>query len=238
MFDFDRLILGAEGLGISLTNKQLRQFERYQSLLLEWNQRINLTAIQDIEQIQTRHFFDSLTCSIAMGDLNGQTMIDVGTGAGFPGIPLKICFPKLRLTLLESVLKKTRFLKDVVEVLSLTDVTVYADRAEDLGQSPNHRETYDWAVARAVAPLNILSEYLLPLVHIHGYAIAQKGISAGKELPLAAQAISLLGGGSVELIPVNINGQEQLAHLVKIQKVNATPDKYPRRAGVPAKRPL
>ncbi len=238
MSDFKRLILGAQRLGISLNDMQIGQFERYQSLLLEWNQRINLTAIQDVEQIQARHFLDSLSCVNAAGDLNDQTMIDVGTGAGFPGIPLKICFPELRLTLIESVLKKNRFLDAVVEALNLTDVYVYADRAEDLGQSPKHREKYDWAVARAVAPLNVLSEYLLPLIHINGFGIAQKGVNVENELSLAARAISLLGGGLVELIPVNLTGQEQPSYLVKIQKINATPDKYPRRAGVPAKRPL
>jgi len=234
----NRLITGAESLGITLTGKQMAQFERYQHLLMEWNQRINLTAIREVNQIQERHFFDSLTCVLATGDLNDRTLIDVGSGAGFPGIPLKICFPDLQLALLESVQKKTRFLLAVVDALDLTKVDVFTGRAEELGRSADHREAYDWAVARAVAPLRVLVEYLIPLTRIRGYALAQKGIGAEREVLEAEQAISLLGGSSAELIPVIISGQEQPSYLVKMQKSVATPNQYPRRAGIPAKRPL
>ncbi len=238
MADFSRLVAGALSLGIPLTDKQVWQFELYQSLLVEWNQRINLTAIRDIGQIQDRHFLDSLTCVLATGDLNGRTMIDVGSGAGFPGVPLKICFPDLKLMLLESVQKKTKFLQIIADALNLTDTTVYLGRAEVLGQSINHREAYDWAVARAVASLRVLSEYLLPLVRIHGHALAQKGAAAQKEAFEAERAVSLLGGGPAELIPVHFSEQDQLSYLVKVQKIVATPEKYPRRTGVPTKRPL
>jgi 16S rRNA (guanine527-N7)-methyltransferase len=238
MTNLDLLLDGAESLGISLTAKQLGQFEKYQELLLEWNQRINLTAVREIDQILVRHFLDSLTCVQATGDLNQQSLVDVGSGAGFPGLPLKICFPDLKLTLIESVQKKAGFLQTVKEVLQLNYVSIFSARAEDIGRLAEHREIYDWAAARAVAPLRVLVEYLIPLTRIGGYILAQKGGGARIEVVEAEQAISLLGGGPVELIPVRILGGDLHAYLVKIPKTMATPDRYPRRVGIPAKRPL
>ena len=161
--------------GITLSPEQVSQFATYQSLLLDWNQRMNLTAIREPRQIQQRHFLDALTCSLATGVLNGRSLIDVGTGAGFPGLPLKILFPDLRLTLVESVVKKTRFLEAVVAELGLNDVTIVSERAEQLGQDAVHRGQYDWAVARAVAELRVLVEYLLPFCRLGGFVLAQKG---------------------------------------------------------------
>ncbi len=232
------LLLGAQRLGIPLTTGQVAQFEQYQTLLLDWNLRLNLTAVRESDQIQTRHFLDSLTCFLATGDLNGRSLIDVGTGAGFPGLALKIAFPDLKLTLLESVHKKTRFLQAVVDELQLAGVQIIAGRAEGVARTPDHREAYDWAAARAVAGLNILVEYLLPFVRIGGSALAQKGPSAVTETAGTEKAISILGGGAAQLLPVQLPGHDQPSYLVVIEKTNPTPDAYPRRVGVPAKRPL
>lgn len=232
------LVAGAKELGIVLSDEQVTLFGRYQDLLLEWNQRMNLTAVRDVRLIQQRHFVDSLTCSLVTGDLNGQALIDVGSGAGFPGLPLKILFPDLKLSLLESTGKKATFLQAVVDELELSDVRVISGRAEDLGQSTDHREVYDWAVARAVARLRILVEYLLPFVRIGGHVLTQKGRQAEVEISEAGNGISALGGGSPRLIPVQLLEQEEPSYLVLIEKIKSTPDKYPRRIGVPAKRPL
>ena len=224
--------------GITLTPDQLRQFEQYQTLLLDWNQRMNLTAIREPRQIQQRHFLDALSCSLVTGTLNGRTLIDVGTGAGFPGFPLKILFPDLRLTLVESVVKKTRFLAAVVAELGLHDVTIVPERVELLGQDVAYRAQFDWVVARAVAELRILVEYLLPLCRVGGYVLAQKGTSAAKEVIAAERAIALLGGTVHQLFPVNLPQREETHYLIMVEKTAVTPKDYPRRIGVPAKKPL
>jgi 16S rRNA (guanine527-N7)-methyltransferase len=165
-------------------------------------------------------------------------LIDVGTGAGFPGIPLKILYPTMKLTLVESVGKKAMFCQHIVSVLGLEEVDVVHKRAEDLGQNPKHRECYDWAIARAVANLNVLSEYLIPLVKIGGRMLAQKGESGPAEAQSAEKAMKLLGGKLEELIPVNLPGVAEDRYLVVAEKVAATPPKYPRKPGVPMKQPL
>jgi 16S rRNA (guanine527-N7)-methyltransferase len=232
------LLAGSAALGLSLTAEQIAQFNRYQSLLQEWNERINLTAITTPAAIQTRHFVDSLSCVLATGDLDSRRLIDVGSGAGFPGVPLKLLFPGLQLTLLESVAKKARFLEALVAALALTDVTVLAERAETLGRDPRHREAYDWAVARAVAPLATLVELLLPLCRPGGRALAQKGATAAEEVARSSHGVRLLGGGEIATIPVNLAGDPETHQLVVIDKIGATPPAYPRRPGIPAKRPL
>ncbi len=228
---------GADALNLSLSTRQVDQFSRYQSLLLLWNERISLTAARTAQEIQTRHFVDSLTCALATGDLNGRSLIDVGSGAGFPGLPLKILFPDLVLVLLESVGKKGAFLEEVVVGLDLDNVSVIVDRAEVLGHDPGHREQYDWAAARAVARLPTLLEYLLPFCRIGGQALAQKGARAGEEVGEAKQAILVLGGELIETDPVELPGGSD-GSLVVVKKVKTTPEKYPRRVGVPRKRPL
>lgn len=228
----------AAQFGISLTGQQEEQFETYLALLQTWNERINLTAIRERGEIVVRHFLDSLTCTLATGDLNGRSLIDVGSGAGFPGLPLKLLYPDLRLTLVESVQKKARFLEAVVEALDLNQVTILPQRAETVGQDPAHRAGYDWAVARAVAELRILLEYLLPLCRVGGHALAQKGENAATEAAEAATALDALGGGKVALHEVQLPGREQRHYLVTVAKTAVTPERYPRRPGRPGKRPL
>jgi 16S rRNA (guanine527-N7)-methyltransferase len=232
------LIEGARQLGLSLTAGQVALFARYQELLLEWNQHINLTAITDPAGIQVRHFLDSLSCTLAMTYRPGQWLVDVGTGAGFPGIPLKIYYPDLRLTLVESVAKKARFLTAVVAELGLVQVDIVTERAELLGQNPEHRERYDWVVARAVAEMRVLVEYLLPLCRPGGHVLAQKGGGAPEETAAAVRAITLLGGALPRYQTIQLPGLADAHHLVIIEKQTPTPPQFPRRTGIPSKRPL
>lgn len=212
--------------------------QQYESELLDWNTRFNLTAIDDPEKVRIKHFLDSLTCLLAMRDTEIDRVIDVGTGAGFPGLPLKIACPSIQLTLVESVGKKADFCRHVVKKLNLEGVEVLQERAEVIGQISRHREQYNWAIARAVAVLPVLAEYLLPLVRIGGGIIAMKGESAPAEAHNADQAIRLLGGHLRKLLPVTLPGVADERYLVVIDKVAATPQAYPRRVGLPAKKPL
>ena len=210
----------------------------YEKELLDWNQKFNLTAIRDAESIRTKHFLDSFSCVLAWKASPPNSLIDIGTGAGFPGLPLKILYPNLKLTLVESVGKKAMFCQHIVSVLGLEHVEVIKSRAEDMGQDTIHREKYDWAVARAVANLNILSEYLLPLVKVGGTMLAQKSETAPAEAQSAEKVMKLLGGNLKELIQVNLPGVAEERYLVLVDKVAATPSNFPRKAGVPAKQPL
>jgi 16S rRNA (guanine527-N7)-methyltransferase len=223
---------------VHLTGRHILALAAYERELLDWNQKFNLTAIRDVESIRTKHFLDSFSCVQAWKATPPFRLVDVGTGAGFPGIPLKIIYPAMHLTLVESVGKKVKFCQHIVEVLGLENVKVIHARAEDIGQMMEYRETYDWAVARAVANLNILSEYLLPLVKVGGTILAQKGESGPAEAQAAEQAMRLLGGKLKKLIPVNLPGVADDRFLVLMEKVAATPPKYPRSAGMAAKAPL
>jgi 16S rRNA (guanine527-N7)-methyltransferase len=224
--------------GISLTPDQLRDFDRYEEILLEQNARFNLTAIRDRAEIRLKHFVDSLSCLKALRLRTGSAVVDVGTGAGFPGIPLKIACPEIRLTLVEATRKKADFCRLVAEELKLRGVEVLHARAEELGQDPAHREKYDWALARAVADLSILAEYLLPLVRIGGRALAQKGAAGPAEAQSAARALHLLGGSVSRIQCVELPGIAEPRYLIVMRKSAATPPSYPRRAGLPAKKPL
>lgn len=226
-------------LGLSLTQRQRQAFHLYQKELAAWNTRFNLTAIIDSEGVQIRHFLDSLSCLLAIGEASrGSSLVDIGSGAGFPGLPLKIVYPALRLTLVEATGKKADFLRHMVETLELRDVTMIRARAEQVGQDPLHREAYDWVTARAVAAMPTLVEYLLPLCRLGGHCVAQKGEDAAAEVSSAESAITFLGGRLSHLIPVELPGLAETRHLVIIDKVTRTPDKYPRPPGRPAKRPL
>lgn len=222
---------------IQLSPRQLEQFAVFEALLLEWNRKINLTAIRDVQGIRARHFLDSLSLAAMVGPDN-PACIDVGTGAGFPGLPLKIICPQMRLTLVDSVGKKTAFCRLVVDELKLTGVEVITGRSEDLARLPAHRERYDIAFARAVAIMPVLAEYLLPLVRVGGRMIAQKGVSAHEETHHAEQAFKLLGAELEKILPVVLPGVSDERYLVVVRKKAATPQRYPRFAGQPVKKPL
>jgi 16S rRNA (guanine527-N7)-methyltransferase len=226
-------------LGLRLSPRQLAAFERYEQELLSWNEKFNLTAIRDSEGVRTKHFLDSLSCLLVMQENLPLRLVDIGTGAGFPGIPLKIALPNLQqLTLVESVGKKADFCRHIVETLGLEHVDVQTGRAEELGQARPFREHYDWAVARAVASLPVLVEFLLPLVRIGGSILAQKGESGPAEAHTAARAIQLLGGRLRTVQKLNLPGVVEDRYLVVVDKIAATPPGYPRRVGLPAKRPI
>jgi 16S rRNA (guanine527-N7)-methyltransferase len=230
--------LAQELFGIHLTGGQVLALATLERELLAWNERVNLTAIREAEGIRVKHFLDSFSCVLAWRGTPPSRLIDVGTGAGFPGFPLKILYPSMHLTLVESVGKKANFCRHIVEQLKMENVEVLALRAEDVGQLPAHREVYDWAVARAVANLPILSEYLLPLVRPGGKMLAQKGTSGPAETNKAAHAFKVLGGQFNQLIHVNLPGIEEERYLVIVDKVAPTPKTYPRKPGIAAKKPL
>lgn len=225
-------------LGIQLTHSQLDAFYIYERELLKWNAQFNLTAIHDPEQIRVKHFLDSLTCLRVMGESQPESVVDIGTGAGFPGLPLKILNPAMRLTLVESVAKKTKFCNHLVDQLGLEGVEIIQTRAETLGQEVEHREQYGCALARAVAVLPVLVEYLLPLIHVGGTMIAMKGEGAPAEAHDAEHAIGVLGGHLRRLIHLTLPGVAEERYLVVIDKIAPTPETYPRRVGIPGKRPL
>jgi 16S rRNA (guanine527-N7)-methyltransferase len=236
MISLDSLV--SEYTGLQLSPDQMQALDTLQRELLDWNTRINLTAIKEPQQVQIKHLLDSLTCLQVMLGTSMDKVIDVGTGAGLPGFPLKIAQPQMALTLVESIEKKARFCSHMVQVLGLDDVSVISDRVEILGQSPAHRECYDWAIARAVASMPVLAEYLLPLVRLGGHMLAMKGENALEELRSAEKAIQMLGGRLDRWVPVKLPGINETRYLIVIQKIQPTPAAYPRRTGLPAKKPL
>ena len=231
--------ISQELLDLTLTPSQIDSFRVYADELMDWNQRTNLTAIVEREAVEVRHFADSLSCLLAMRPpLAGVRVIDVGTGAGFPGLPLKIVCPAMDLTLVEATGKKVDFLRHVVEVLGIEGVTLINERAEVLGRMGEHREAYDWVLARAVAGMSTLAEYLLPMCRVGGACLAQKGEAAHQEVTEAQHAIRVLGGRLRGFTQVELPTVAETRYLVRIDKVAATPPRYPRRPGIPAKRPL
>ena len=225
-------------LSIKLNRQQIQAFTWYAEEMLDWNRRVNLTAITDPSQIEIKHFLDSLTCVLGMGHPPRGRVVDVGTGAGFPGLPLKIVFPNLELSLIESIGKKAEFCRHVVEGLGLSGIEIMHARVEDKARNPEHRASYDWALARAVAPTDVLAEYLLPLLRVGGKAVVQKGETGPAEAHAAEATMQLLGGRLAQLIPVDLPRVAESRYLVMMEKVAQTPSKYPRRSGIPAKRPL
>ena len=236
MENFQEILL--RSLGIELSHSQMHDFQVLEDLLLEWNGKFNLTSITDPADIHIKHFLDSLTVFKIISNSRGLSLIDIGTGAGFPGIPLKIMLPELSLTLVESSQKKAEFCKVAVEKLQLSGTSVIAARAEDLGKDPHHREQYDWAIARAVAELSVLSEYLIPFVKIEGKALAMKGANAEGEIQKAGHALSILGAELSEIVNLDLPNDSGQRTLIVMNKIASTPAAYPRRAGVPSKKPI
>lgn len=226
-------------LGYKLSKEQLASLKTYQDELLDWNKHISLSAIRDVEGVQIKHFLDSLTILLAWERPSPPSrIIDIGTGAGFPGLVLKLVWPSSQVTLVESVHKKADFCRHIVDKLGLSQVTVLAERAEVVGQDVDHRQSYDLAVARAVARMPILMEYLLPLVHRNGLVMAMKGESAPAETQTAEKAIHLMGGKLHKLVHVALPGVVEERFIVVVNKVARTPEEYPRRTGVPGKNPI
>ena len=234
-----RLLLdGAKELGINLTETQLDQFIMYKSLLQEWNEKMNLTAITEDREVMTKHFLDCMTIQKAI-DMNSQkTVIDIGTGAGFPGLVIKIAFPHLEVTLVDALKKRLTFLEEVINQLGLTGIKCVHSRAEDLGKKKEYREGFDICASRAVANLAVLSEYTLPFVKVDGYLMALKGQKIEEELEQGQKAIQILGGKLEEVVHTGVPFTDLDHKIAKIKKVKPTSTKYPRKAGEPTKAPL
>ena len=233
----DEMRKAAEVYGLVLTEKQQGQFQRYYELLMEWNEKINLTAITEPREVAVKHMLDSLA-GLDEKRMSGDAgIIDVGTGAGFPGIPLKIFQPNLRLTLLDSLNKRVKFLQTVVEELGLQDVKCVHGRAEEAARK-DFREGFDIAVSRAVARLPVLAEYCLPFVRVGGAFFAWKGMQYQEEAEEAKKAVVLLGGSGIEIKRVHLPGMEDVRAILCMKKTKPTPKAYPRKAGMPVKKPL
>jgi len=230
------LIEGASGFGVNLDDEQIDKFFAYKDVLKEWNQKMNLTAIEDDEEIILKHFIDSISICPIIKDKN-LALIDVGTGAGFPGIPVKIVFPELKVKLLDSLEKRTKFLNEVIERLDLKDISTVHARAEEKGVDPDYREKYDISVARAVASLPVLLEYCLPFVKVGGCFIAMKGNST-EEVENYKKALEILGGKIEDILEFNLPFSDIKRNVIVIKKFRQTPTKYPRKSGKPSKNPL
>lgn len=230
----------AAAWGLNLSAQQIAQFTIYAEELQQWNRRINLTAVTDTEAIGLRHFLDALACVLHWQDATGaapESLLDIGSGAGFPGLPLKLWHPDLQLTLVESVGKKAAFLEHLIRMLGLVGVTVLSERIEQIGHMPEHRDHYTIVTARAVAELRVLAEYGLPLLRMGGRLLAPKGAEPEAEMTAAAPALAVLGGTLAPLVPLELP-QVGRRSLVIVHKTAATPERYPRAVGVPVRRPL
>lgn len=225
-------------LGITLTDKQKQQFDKFYELLVEWNKVMNLTGITEYEEVNEKHFVDSLSIVKAIDMESLQSIIDVGTGAGFPGIPLKIAFPHLKVVLLDSLNKRINFLNEVISELELTDIKTIHGRAEDYAKQTEYREKFDLCVSRAVANLSTLSEYCLPYVSVNGLFIPYKSGEIDEELENSKKAVKVLGGEIENVVKFQLPGTEIGRSFVKVRKITNTNKKYPRKAGLPAKEPL
>ncbi len=232
------LLESAQALGIALSEAQTDQFMQYLSLLLEWNEKMNLTAITDPVEVVQKHFIDCISVLPHLDLQGGETMIDVGTGAGFPGVPLKIANPALQVTLLDALQKRLTFLDTLTQSLDLYDVTLVHSRAEDGGQNPDLREQFDLCVSRAVANLAVLLEYCLPFVKVGGKLAALKGPDATQEIEQAQNALQIVGGKVTAVIPITIPHTDLQHQLVLVEKIAPTPQRYPRKAGKISKKPL
>ena len=221
---------------IEINEEQIKSFEKYMNLLLEWNEKINLTAITQPEEVKLKHFVDSLTVLKYIND--DDKVIDIGTGAGFPGIPLKIMKKNAKITLLDSLNKRINFLNIVIETLNLSNIQAIHGRAEEIARNKLYREKYDVAVSRAVANLSILTEYMLPFVKVGGKCICMKGANVNEEIEKAKNAIKELGGEIERVDNFYLSDNDNERNIIVIKKVKETKSKYPRKAGTPSKEPL
>ncbi|EPI02524.1 16S rRNA methyltransferase GidB [Enterococcus faecalis 13-SD-W-01] len=222
---------------IHLSNYQMEQFDNYYKMLVEWNEKMNLTAITERNEVYLKHFYDSLTLAFEADFTEARTLCDVGSGAGFPSIPLKIAFPDLQITIVDSLNKRITFLSELTKKLKI-EANLYHDRAETFGQNPSFRATFDFVTARAVARLNVLSELCLPLVKMDGFFYAMKAAKSEEEISEAKHAIAILGGKLIKESALTLPKIEDQRHIIAIQKKKPTPKKYPRKPGMPNKQPM
>jgi len=225
-------------IGLNLSGEQLRQFGQYYQQLLEWNKKFNLTAIEEEQEVIVKHFYDSLLGCRSSAWTGTGRLLDLGSGAGFPGLPLKLAFPHLEVVLVDSLQKRVGFLKHIITELGLRGIEAIHGRAEDLGQSGEQRENYDFVVSRAVAKMPVLSELCLPFVKVGGIFMAYKGPEGVEEFALAGKALEILGGKEKELLKFNLPLVGGQRIIISIEKVKLTPKAYPRKAGLPNKKPL
>ena len=224
--------------GVELNDNQLSQFYTYYEMLIEWNEKINLTAITDFDEVLKKHFLDSIAIGRIISQRDSVSMLDIGTGAGFPGIPIKIAFPNIEIVLMDSLNKRVTFLNEVITALSLTKIEAIHGRAEDFAKKDLLREKFDYCVSRAVANLSSLCEFCLPYVKVGGKFISYKSEKAKEEMTASKNAISILGGGNVGCDEFILPDTDFNRTFVIIEKVKETPSKYPRKAGTPIKQPL
>ena len=236
----EKFVLELSKHNFKLTDKQKQQFKLYFKMLIEVNEHVNLTRITEEDEVYLKHFYDSVTPLFALGEVfkDNATLCDVGAGAGFPSIPLKILRPTLKVTIVDSLQKRLNFLKDLIAQLDLTDVTLVHGRAEDVGQNKLYREKFDIVTARAVARMSVLSEYCLPLVKKGGYFVALKGPKAEDELDDGKKALEVLGGKLIKDEELTLLESQEERTLVLVKKIKATPKKYPRQAGTPRRKPI
>ncbi|PMC35540.1 16S rRNA (guanine(527)-N(7))-methyltransferase RsmG [Bacillus sp. UMB0899] len=224
--------------GIQLSQQQMDQFDKYYKLLVEWNQKMNLTSITEEKDVYLKHFYDSISAAFYFDFSKPLSICDVGAGAGFPSIPINICFPQLNVSIVDSLQKRITFLSHLANELGLKNVQLFHDRAETFGQNKQHRETYDIVTARAVARLSVLSELCIPLVKKDGYFIAMKGSAAQEELEAGKKAVGTLGGNVQQIHSFELPMEESERTIIIIQKEKLTPKKYPRKPGTPNKLPI
>ena len=238
MIFWDLMKAAADDVKMELTENQYEQFIKYMRLVQEWNQKINLTAITEDEEFIKKHFIDCIKAFKSSAIRNANTIIDVGTGAGFPGVPIAIMNPNCKVTLLDSLNKRINFLNIVVAELRLKNVTTIHSRAEDGARKLELRESFDVATSRAVANMAVLSEFCMPYVKKNGYFVALKGPAVDEEIEGSANAIKILGGKLKEVIKVEIEGTDLRHNIVEIEKINNCPKTYPRKAGTVSKKPI
>ncbi|SDI57992.1 16S rRNA (guanine(527)-N(7))-methyltransferase RsmG [Alteribacillus bidgolensis] len=224
--------------GIQLTEKQEKQFEVYYRMLVDWNQKMNLTGITEEDEVYEKHFYDSLTAVFSHNFHNVNGMVDIGAGAGFPSIPIKICFPHLKVVIVDSLQKRTRFLEQLAGELQLQNVDLLHGRAEELAHNPAHREKYDVAIARAVARMSVLTELCLPFVRRGGTLLAMKGSTGLEEKEEAGKACRTLGGKWLDSYSLQLPNEKSERYILRMEKIDSTPKTYPRKPGTPSKKPL